>query len=202
FPHQATSWMPERSTRSASKANKKYDWEWPTLQAIEVKRAINTSAPKKAPGPDRINFAILQQAYKAIPELFDVVYTTLFRRGYHPVYWREYIGIILPKPGKPAKQYLKPKGYRIITLLNYMGKVLEKIYATRLSHLANIGNLLHNSQLGGRKQRSTIDTALLLLHNIQQHKANNNWITSILFLDIKGAFDHISKPQLLRMLAG
>ena len=74
-----------------------------------------------------------------------MVYTTLFRRGYHPVCWREYIGIILPKLGKPAKQYLKPKGYRIIALLNCIGKVLEKIYAIRLSHLANIGNLLYDS---------------------------------------------------------
>ena len=70
--------------------------------------------------------------------------------------------------------------------------------ATRLSYLANLGGLLHETQLGGRKQRSAIDTALLLQHYIQQerNKRKGN-VTSVLFLDIKGAFDHVSKPKLL-----
>jgi len=46
----------------------------------------------------------------------------------------------------------------------------------------------------GRKQRSVIDAVLLLLNNIQsknnRRKARQR-IAIILFLDIKGAFDHI-----------
>ena len=79
-----------------------------------------------------------------------------------------------------------------------MGKVLEKILATRLSYLSNLGGLLHETPVGGRKQRSVIDTALLLQHYIQQerNKRKSN-VTSVLFLDIKRAFDHVSKPKLL-----
>ena len=67
-----------------------------------------------------------------------------------------------------------------------------------MSYLANLGGLLHETQLGGRKQRSAIDTVLLLQHYIQQerNKRKGN-VTSILFLDIKGAFGHVSKPKLL-----
>ena len=78
---------------------------------------------------------------------------------------------------------------------------MEKILATRLSYLANLGGLLHETQLSGRKQRSAIDTALLLQHYIQQerNKRKGN-VTSVLFLDIKGAFDHVSKPKLLAIM--
>jgi len=88
-----------------------------------------------------------------------------------------------------------------------MRKVLEKIYATRLSYLANISNkLLHHTQMGGRKQRSVVDTALLLYHYIQSErnkkkkKGRKCLITSTVLLDVKGAFDHVKKQRLLRIL--
>ena len=34
-------------------------WEWPKLEKIEVKQVIFSSSNKKAPGPDKISFAIL-----------------------------------------------------------------------------------------------------------------------------------------------
>ena len=67
-------------------------------------------------------------------------------------------------------------------------------------YLANTTSLLQDSQLRGRKQRSVIDAVLLLLNNIQsknnRRKARKR-IATILFLDIKGAFDYISANQLL-----
>jgi hypothetical protein len=130
------------------------------------------------------------------------VYNTLFRAGYYPNKWKEGIGIILLKPNK--EDYTVPKAYRIIALLNCLSKVLEKIFTTRLGYLANTTDLLYYSQIGGRKQRSAIDAALLLLNEIQAQKEARNFksttITSVLFLDIKGAFDYVSKPILLKGL--
>ena len=57
--------------------------------------------------------------------------------------------IIIPKPNKEDKK--DPKAYRPISLLNYLGKILEKIIATRLGNLANLSppntpiNLLYPS---------------------------------------------------------
>ena len=69
------------------------------------------------------------------------------------------------------------------------------------SYLANVDNLLHNTQLGGRKQRSAVDAALLLQHYVQEQRAKRKGnITSALFLDIKGTFDHVSKSKLLNTL--
>ena len=84
----------------------------------------------------------------------------LFDVGYHPQRWREAICVILPKANK--KDYLLPKSYRPVSLLNCLSKTYEKILATRLSYLAETGNLLQDSQIGGRKQRSALDAMLLL----------------------------------------
>ncbi len=99
----------------------------------------------------------------------------------------------MPKANK--EDYSLLKSYRPISLLNCLGKTLEKIFATRLGYLANTTSLLQDSQLGGRKQPSAVNTVLLLLNNIQsknnRRKARQK-IATILFLDVKGAFDHIS----------
>ena len=192
---------PQRPTSSTSKGNREKVWPWPELSPKEVKHAIFSSSATKAPGPDKIGFAIIQHAYNAAPNVFYRVYTVLFSHGYHPKCWRKCNGLVLPKPKK--KDYTNPKSYRVIALLNCLGKVLEKILAVRLSYLANIGGLLHDTQLGSRKQRSAIDAALLLMHYIQQQKAKRKRsVTSVLFLDIKGAFDHVSKPKLLAAMQG
>ena len=87
----------------------------------------------------------------------------------------------------------------MITLLNCLGKVSEKIMATRLSYWAETTNLLYSEQMSGRKQRSAIDAAMCLTHDIQLAN-NNNKVLSALLLDVKGAFDHVSLNQLLKVM--
>ena len=94
--------------------------------------------------------------------------SNIFEYEYHPKCWRKGIGVVFPKPKK--EDYSNPKSYRVITLLNCLGKVLEQILATRLSYLANIGTLLHETQMGSRKQRSAIDTALFYSNTIYNNK--------------------------------
>ena len=160
----------------------------------EIKTAIFTSSTKKALGPDRISFKIVQEAFLAIPDLFYRVYSTLIDRGYHPKQWREAIGVILKKSGK--RDETVPKTYRVISLLNCLGKTAEKIIANRLSYLAENTDLLYPEQIGGRIQKSAIDAALALTHDIELAR-NRGLKSSALLLDIKGAFDHVSKNQLL-----
>ena len=117
--------------------------------------------------------------------------------GYHPKCWKQATGAILKKPGKP--DYSVPKAYRVISLLNCLGKISERILAQRLSYLAETTNLLHPSQIGGRLQKSAIDTALLLTNEVELNQAKN-LRTTALFLDVKGAFDHVAKNQLLAIL--
>ena len=66
---------PQRLTRLASEGGTLGNIEWPKLKLSEIQQAICTSNPRKASGPDRISFLILQQAIKAIPQLFEAAYS-------------------------------------------------------------------------------------------------------------------------------
>ena len=77
---------------------------------------------------------MLQKAYLAREEVFNLLYKTIYQLGYYPKIWKKAIGVVLPKANK--EDYSKLKSYRIISLLNCLGKTLEKILATRLSYLA------------------------------------------------------------------
>ena len=59
-------------------------WEWPELERIEVKQALLSSSNKKALGPDRLSFTILQKAYPIIDDLLYRIYKILFILGYQP----------------------------------------------------------------------------------------------------------------------
>jgi ribonuclease HI len=175
-------------------------WEYPRISEMELEENIFSFSIKKAAGPDSIGFLIIQKIYPILKNEFLELYTNLIEIGYHPKCWREGIGVILAKPNRKASN---PKSYRMISLLNCLGKISEKIIANRLSFLASKhdsreNSLLYHDQLGGRKQYSAIDAVMSLIHDIQINK-NEKLVTSILFMDIKGAFDHVSANRLIKI---
>ena len=130
----------------------------------KIKNTIFTSNVKKAAEPDNINFLCLQNAYNAKATAFYILYKCLTNIGYQPRCWREATCVIIPKSNKT--DYKTPKSYRLIVLLNCLEKVIEKIFIVRLLYYAEIKNLLYKEQIGGRKQRSIINTVLRLTHEI------------------------------------
>ena len=170
------------------------DWNWPALLQSELEATCTAKTKGKTPGPDGITHEIIQHAYMAIPLVFFGLYSRLLDIGYHPRCWKQATGAILKKPSKP--DYSAPKAYRVISLLNCLGKISERILAQRLSHLAETTTLLHPSQIGGRLHKSAIDTALILTNEVESTYLK----TTALFLDIKGAFDHVAKNRLLAIL--
>ncbi len=118
------------------------------------------------------------------------MYQNLIRLGYHPKCWKTVIGVILRKLGK-KRNWSEPKSYRIIFLLNCLGKIAEKIIAARLVYLAETTDLLHFDQIGGRRKKSVIDAVMILIYDIQLAKQDKK-VISVLFIDVKGVFDHVS----------
>src|SRR6266496_830116 len=173
------------------------EWEWPEISTDKIKEAIFSNSDKKAPGPDQIFFFIIQKVYNSIPEYFHYIYQNLIRLGYHPKCWKIAIGVILRKLGE-KRNWSEPKSYRIISLLNCLGKIAEKIIAARLAYLAETTDLLHFDQIDERRKKSAIDVVMILIYNIQVAKQDKK-VTSALFIDVKGAFDHVSANQLIKI---
>ena len=90
---------------------------------------------------------------------------------------------------------MKVGSYYLITLLESLGKALEQIVASWLSSLAENNSLLLKFQMGARSRRDIITSLDLLIEQIYTIKNyKNQWVASILYLDIVGTFNHISYP--------
>lgn len=61
--------------------------------------------------------------------------------GYHPQKWKQACGILLEKVGKQDLTLFK--SYRVISLLNCMGKLVEKVMAEQLSQRLENFLMLH-----------------------------------------------------------
>jgi len=128
--------------------------------------------------------------------LFDKLYSKLIEIGYHPQIWRQSVGVVLKKSGKD--DYSNSRSYRIISLLNCLSKIAEKIIAERLSQFSETTNLLYNDQMSDRKQRSAIDASMTLLSDIELNKLDKK-VTSCLFMNVAEAFDKVNKDQMLKI---
>ena len=72
--------------------------------------------------------------------------------------------VVIPKPNKAL--YNSPKSFRLIVLLNTMGKLIEKVIGERLQFLTTSNDFIYPSQLRGLKFKSTINIGVALTHII------------------------------------
>ena len=139
------------------------NWIWSEVTRNEIKTAIFTSFIKKAAGSDAISFLILQKIYSVLEERFYKLYKALIQFDYYSKCWKEAVNVIIRKENRKATI---SKFYRVVSLLNYIEKVAEKIIAIRLSYTAETSDLLDADQMSERRQKSAIDTVMTLIHDI------------------------------------
>lgn len=97
-------------------------------------------------------------------------------------------GAILQKSNK--LNYQHSKAYRIITLLNYLRKIAEKLVAKRLTDLCEHYQLLHKDQIRGQQHWSVTDAIMSLTYDIQLAAQKKKTI-SALFMNVKETFDNV-----------
>ena len=93
--------------------------------------------------------------------------------------------------------YAQVKSYRVISLLNCLGKVTEKVVAELISGWCESNNLLHQGQMGSRKNRSCVDAVARVMNQVEESWQRGN-VAALLLMDVKGAFDYVSRNHLLR----
>jgi hypothetical protein len=96
----------------------------------------------------------------------------------------------LPKPNKTIAQKATPGAWRLILLLNTVGKIVKTAFARRITNVAEIKHLLPDGQMGNRRERST-NLAIRIIIEAATEARKNGGIASLLQLDIKKAFDAV-----------
>ncbi|KAI5115165.1 hypothetical protein M0805_000297, partial [Coniferiporia weirii] len=165
------------------------------LSLSEVDAALAGTSATSAPGPSGVSYPYLRLLHAAYPSLLLSLFSACLRFGVHP--WTSAVIVVIPKPNKPDPSL--PRAFRPIALLECMGKLLEKIVATRLTFDCGRYNLVPTNQFGGRSCSSTIDAGLSLVHDIQVAHRRKLCVSG-LSLDIKGYFDNVNHRRLLRIM--
>jgi len=121
------------------------------------------------------------------------------RLGHHPELCKIAKGRVIPKPGK--SDYSKVRAYRMVSLLDVISKLVECTAAHLVAdHLERRkGRTLHEGQYGCRKRRSCIDAVAVLMNRTQQAWVGEK-VAGAVFMDVKSAFNNVSKAHLGRRM--
>lgn len=171
---------------------------YPTINISveEVQSIIKSLKPFKAPGPDTIQNILL----KNLPKSAVAWLTSTFNKCIELSYWPSSFKLakIIPIL-KAGKQPTDPKSYRPISLLNSLGKILEKIIHKRLIAIVEEKKLLPDYQFGFRRGHSTTHQAARIKQHIVYNKHHKK-STGMVPLDIEKAFDSIWHDGLIYKL--
>ena len=151
----------------------------------EVSNYIRSSKNRSAPGLDTINYKTIKTYNIVKPDTLTNLYDACLRHGVFPDCWKKAKIIWIPKPGKDLQL---ANGYRPISLIPCLGKILEKCLHARLAE--HMAGRLSERQFGFTKGKSTEDAVHNLLRDIRDGRATHSY-TAVVCLDIKAAFDTV-----------
>jgi hypothetical protein len=142
---------------------------------------------------------LIKACSKPLYKILAALYTRCLELQWYPPRFKRAKTVVLVKPGKAPAVYKTPKGYRPISLLPTLGKVLEAILARRVAEAAEWNGLLPDEQMGNRTSRSTELAVRLVVAQVQE-AWRQGATASLLQLDISGAFDTVNHTRLLDTL--
>lgn len=106
-----------------------------------VRQTLYDQAQTKAPGTGRINFRGLRLLWKYNSVRVMVLIMQCVRLSFHLRAWKTVKGIMLRKPNKI--DYILVKSYRVISLLNCLGKVYEEVAAEMIADWCKVQHIWH-----------------------------------------------------------
>jgi len=104
---------------------------------------------------------------------------------------------VIPKPGKP--DYTQVRAHRVISLLDSISKLVERTAAHLIADHLERRSKLHDGQYECRKRRSAVDAVAVLMNRAQQAWQGKR-VAGALMMDVKSAFNNVSRPVLSRRL--
>src|SRR5207248_1361179 len=122
--------------------------------------------------------------------------TASFKVRYFPSRFRHVNVVVLQKPKKPVQAYQTVGGWRPISLLCTMGKAMEAVMGMRIAKAVEEQRLLSEGQMGNREGRNT-ELAIRMVTETVYASWKRRAVTSLLQLDIKGAFNTVNHVRLL-----
>ena len=150
----------------------------------------------KAAGPDGINNRLLKQLSKPLSNPLSDLFNSSLAHGKVPTTWKEANITPIFKKNDP----LEISNYRPISLLNTIGKVLEKIVHKHVFNFFKDNNVITTLQSGFVPDGSTTNQ-LLDIYNTFCKALDEGKEVRAVFCDVSKAFDRVWHKGLLFKLS-
>ena len=163
------------------------------ISNVEIRKTFSNLKNSKSSGPDGIVYEIFKNNIEDTVELLVILYNKILDEQCIP--WKEsWVSPIFKRGNRNDVN-----SYRCINLSSCLEKMLTRILNERLHAWIEKYDILHPSQIGFRKDNSTLDSVWILKEIIQIRK-NMKQPLHLCFLDLSRAFDSIPKHRLIRKL--
>jgi len=160
-------------------------WEEVGVEEEEVEECLKKQGDGKAAGENEMGGKVLKVAWKVdwCKRVIMRIVRGSLGLGYVVKKWRRSVGIIMRKPNKP--DYGLPSSYRVINLLDVLGKAVERMVARRLEKWGQEG--MGDEQYGGRVGRSSLDGVGKLYKRWEEGGGNG----ALLCMDVMGGYENV-----------
>ncbi|KAF5556844.1 hypothetical protein FMEXI_897 [Fusarium mexicanum] len=166
-----------------------------TLTDEELEEIIKGLPRWKSTGPDEVPYEAIQLGGDELRPHLLRAFQVCLHMSYHPANFKDAILVMVRKSGKPANM---PTSWRPLALLSCLGKILEKIVASRMQEALKANpHLLPARQFGWR---TTSEALEYMLDKVYSAWAQGKVVT-IMGLDISGAYDNVWRQALIQTLA-
>jgi hypothetical protein len=145
----------------------------------EIEDIIKSTKSWKASGEDNIPTGLLKACGKLLHKTFAALVISSFNAAYFPRRFKVAKVTVLLKPNKIIAQKATPGAWRLISLLNIVGKVVKVAFARRITNVAKAKHLLSNGQMGNKRERLT-DLAIRIIIEAVTEARKNGGIASLL----------------------
>jgi hypothetical protein len=162
----------------------------------EVQKAIRGLKFSKATGPKGIPNRALKHLTQRAASLLVLIFNAILLIHHFPTAWKHARVISILKPGKdPAL----PSSYRLISLLDTIGKLFQKILLAGILHEVKVRQLMRNEQFGFRPKHSASRQLARRVERIARNFAEKR-LKGAVVLDVGKAFNTVWIDGLLYKL--
>ena len=189
---QEKSNTPEQKEIRRSSTNPPNVEDTPEFRFRELSGAVKRRKEGKCSSPDLIEAEIIQQAWGGIHQELLRLMNGCRAWGIFPKRWK--VRSVITITEGPNRDRSDPLSYRRICLLLMIGKLLERLMATRMAPIFHDHALSSDRQYGFRPRRSTVDAITKFREKVEKMSERKYVLT--IALDISGDFDNVWWPNL------
>jgi len=160
----------------------------------EVEECLKKEGDREAAGENEMGRKVIKVVWRVewCREVIMGIVKGILNLGYVVERWRRSVGIIMRKPNK--RDYGLPSSYRVINLLDVLGKVVERMVARRLEKWGQEG--MGDEQYGGRVGRSSLDGVGKLYKRWEEGGGNG----ALLCIDVMGGYENVEVGKCVKRL--